>query len=65
MRFFFFFMLGGFLMSLYFLLTDEAGSGMGWGVALFAALGLGVAVYNKVKFGSFLKDSLNDQNGGN
>ena len=50
MRFFLSFMLAGFLLCLYFLLTDDDGSGMGWGVALFAALGLGVAFYNYLRF---------------
>ena len=56
MKFYFAFMLAGFLLCLYFLLTDEPGSGMGWGVALFATLGLGVALYNRVKFGSVFND---------
>ena len=56
MRFFFAFMLAGFALCLYFLLTDAPGSGMGWGVGLFAALGLGVAIYNKVRFGNIFKD---------
>ena len=63
MKFYLAFMFAGFLLCSYFLLTDAPGSGMGWGVALFAALGLGVATYNKIKFGSVLRDSLNDKNG--
>ena len=56
MKFFFSFMLAGFVLCLAFLLTDAPGSGMGYGVALFAGLGIGVAIYNKVKFGSIFKD---------
>ena len=63
MKFYFSFMLAGFLLCLYFLLTDSAGNGMGWGVGIFAGLGIGVAVYNRVKFGSILREGLNNQSG--
>ena len=56
MKFFFAFMLAGFLLSLYFLLHDDSGSGMGWGLGVFGGLGLGVAIYNKVRYGSIFKD---------
>ena len=56
MKFYFSFMLAGFLLCLYFLATDASGSGMGYGVGLFAALGIGVAIYNKISFGSIFKD---------
>ena len=63
MKFFLGFMLAGFLLCLYFLLTDGANSGMGWGVGIFAALGIGGAIYNRVKFGSIFREGLNDQSG--
>lgn len=65
MRFFFSFFAAGFLLCLYFLLTDAPGSGMGWGVGLFGALGLGVGAYNWVENGSPLaeKPTLNDKSG--
>ena len=65
MKFFFLFSAAGFLLCLYFLLTDDAGSGMGWGVGIFGALGLGVGAYNWVINGSPLAEgrSLNDKNG--
>ena len=56
MKFFFASMLAGFLLCLYFLLTDESGSGMGYGVALFAGLAIGVAAYNQIKFGGIFRD---------
>ena len=56
MKFFFASMLAGFALCLYFLLHDAPGSGMGYGVALFAALGIGVATYNYTKFGSIFRD---------
>ena len=56
MKFFFSFMLAGFLLCLYFLLHDESGSGMGYGVALFAILGIGVAIFNKISYGDIFKD---------
>lgn len=56
MKFFLASMLAGFLLCLYFLLTDAPGSGMGWGVGLFAVLGLGVAFYNYLRFGSVFND---------
>ena len=61
MKFFLSFMLAGFLLSLYFLLHDEAGSGMGYGVALFAGLGIGTAFYNKVRYGSIFREGLNER----
>ena len=63
MKFFFAFMLAGFVITLYFLLTDGPGSGMGWGVGLFAGLGIGVALYNYIRFGSIFREGLNDQAG--
>ena len=63
MKFFLGFMLAGFLLCLYFLATDLPGNGMGWGVGVFAAAGIGVAIYNRVKFGSIFRDGLNDQSG--
>lgn len=62
MRFFFSFISVAFLISLYFLLTDEAGNGMGWAVALFAGLGVGVAVFNVLSFGSILREGPSDPN---
>lgn len=56
MKFFFSFMLAGFVLCLAFLVTDAPGSGMGYGVALFAGLGIGVAIYNKIKFGSIMRE---------
>ena len=56
MKFYLSFMLAGLLLCLYLLLTDGANSGMGWGVGIFAVLGVGVAVYNQVRFGSIFKD---------
>ena len=56
MKFFFSAMLIGFLLCLGFLITDEPGSGMGWGVGLFAALGLGVAFYNYLRYGSVFSE---------
>ena len=56
MKFYLAFMFAGFLLCLLFLVLDESGSGMAWGVGLFAALGIGVALYNKIKFGSVFND---------
>ena len=62
MRFFFSFIAAGFLISLYFLLTDSAGSGMGYAVAVFGVIGVGVAVYNAVMFGSIMREGPSDPN---
>lgn len=56
MKFFFACMLAGFLISLYFLLTDSSGSGMGWGVGAFGGIAAAVALYNQIKFGSIFND---------
>lgn len=56
MKFYLIFMFSGFLMCLFFLIYDAPGSGMGWGVGLFATLGIGVALYNKLRFGSVFND---------
>jgi hypothetical protein len=58
MKFFLAFMVAGFLLSLYFLLTDEPGSGMGWGLAVFGGLGIGGAILEARR-----KKSLNDKAG--
>ena len=62
MKFFFSFISVGFLVSLYFLITDDAGSGMGWAVAVFGTIGVGVAVYNAVMFGSIMREGPSDPN---
>lgn len=41
----------------YFWLTDGPGSGMGIATGVFGTLGLGVAIYNTVRYGSPLRDS--------
>ena len=62
MKFYLSFMLAGIFLCLFFLLTDDAGSGMGWGLALFAGLGGGVALYNQLKFGSIFREGPADAN---
>ena len=62
MRFFFSFIAAGFLISLYFLLTDSAGSGMGYAVAVFGIIGVSVAVYNALNFGSIMREGPSDPN---
>ena len=56
MRFFFSFFAVATLVCVVFLVTDSAGSGMGWAVAIFAALGVGVGGYNWYKNGSPLAE---------
>ncbi|WP_426491054.1 hypothetical protein [Hymenobacter sp. 102] len=61
MKFYFAAMLVGLLLCLAFLLFDAPGSKMGWGVGLFGALLVGPAIYNKVRYGSIWRESLNDK----
>ena len=64
MKFFFGFFAAATVLCLYFLLTDSAGSGMGWAVGIFGALAVGTGGFNWVVNGSPLAEgkSLNDQN---
>jgi hypothetical protein len=56
MKFFLGFFLAATLLSGFFWLTDEPGSGLGWSTLLFALLGGGVALYNTLRYGSPLRE---------
>ena len=65
MKFFFIFFAIITAVSLYFLLTDGPGSGMGWAVGIFATLATGTGAYNWIRNGSPLAEGrgLNDKAG--